>query len=43
MQREIGDRLAKQILSGDIHDGDAVTVDRPAEFEESGLRLTAVR
>ncbi|SLN00824.1 ATP-dependent chaperone ClpB [Brevibacterium yomogidense] len=43
VQREIGDRLAKQILSGDVHDGDAVTVDRPAEFEEKGLRLTAVR
>ena len=43
VQREIGDRLAKQILAGDIHDGDAVTVDRPAEFDEPGLRLTAVR
>ncbi|WP_019158327.1 ATP-dependent chaperone ClpB [Brevibacterium senegalense] len=43
VQREIGDRLAKQILSGDIHDGDTVTVDRPAEFDEPGLRLTAVR
>ena len=43
VQREIGDRLAKQILSGDVHDGDAVTVDRPVEFEEKGLRLTAVR
>jgi ATP-dependent Clp protease ATP-binding subunit ClpB len=43
VQREIGDRLAKQILAGDIHDGDAVTVDRPDEFDEPGLRLTAVR
>ena len=43
VQREIGDRLAKQILAGDIHDGDTVTVDRPAEFDEPGLRLTAVR
>jgi ATP-dependent Clp protease ATP-binding subunit ClpB len=43
VQREIGDRLAKQILSGDIHDGDTVTVDRPTEFDEPGLRLTAVR
>ncbi|HLR43665.1 MAG TPA: AAA family ATPase, partial [Brevibacterium sp.] len=43
VQREIGDRLAKQILAGEIHDGDAVTVDRPEQFEETGLRLTAVR
>ena len=43
VQREIGDRLAKQILAGDIHDGDSVTVDRPDEFDEPGLRLTAVR
>ena len=43
VQREIGDRLAKQILAGEIHDGDTVTVDRPAEFDEPGLRLTAVR
>ena len=28
VQREIGDRLARQILAGQIHDGDTVVVDR---------------
>ena len=31
MQREIGDRLAKEILGGVIHDGDTVRVDRPED------------
>ncbi|WP_029088389.1 ATP-dependent chaperone ClpB [Brevibacterium album] len=43
VQREIGDRLAREILSGEVRDGDAVTVDRPDAFDEPGLRLTAVR
>ncbi|KQR11860.1 ATP-dependent chaperone ClpB [Cellulomonas sp. Leaf334] len=28
VQREIGDRLARQILAGQVHDGDTVVVDR---------------
>jgi len=31
VQREIGDRLAKQLLAGAITDGSTVVVDRPAE------------
>ncbi len=31
VQREIGDRLAKEILGGVIHDGDTVRVDRPED------------
>jgi ATP-dependent Clp protease ATP-binding subunit ClpB len=27
VQREIGDRLARAILAGDVHDGSTVTVD----------------
>ncbi len=36
VQREIGDRLARQLLSGDVTDGDIVQVDR--EGEGLGLR-----
>ncbi|AEG43100.1 ATP-dependent chaperone ClpB [Isoptericola variabilis] len=39
VQREIGDRLARQLLSGDITDGDIVQVDREGE----GLTLRAVK
>ncbi len=31
VQREIGDRLAKQLLSGDVTDGDIVVVDRQGD------------
>ncbi|GAA1977684.1 ATP-dependent chaperone ClpB [Isoptericola halotolerans] len=31
VQREIGDRLARQLLAGDVADGDAVVVDRDPE------------
>ena len=31
VQREIGDRLARAILAGEIRDGDTVTVDRDGE------------
>ncbi|MET0789141.1 MAG: ATP-dependent chaperone ClpB [Cellulomonas sp.] len=31
VQREIGDRLARQLLAGEIHDGDTVVVDRDAD------------
>jgi ATP-dependent Clp protease ATP-binding subunit ClpB len=34
VQREIGDRLAKAILSGDILDGDTVQVDTAADVDE---------
>jgi ATP-dependent Clp protease ATP-binding subunit ClpB len=34
VQREIGDRLAKAILSGDISDGDTVLVDTAADVGE---------
>jgi ATP-dependent Clp protease ATP-binding subunit ClpB len=34
VQREIGDRLAKAILSGDINDGDTVVVDTGADVDE---------
>ncbi|HET6968224.1 MAG TPA: hypothetical protein VFI44_08105, partial [Ornithinibacter sp.] len=35
VQREIGDRLAKALLAGDVRDGDSVTVD----LGEAGLVL----
>ena len=31
VQKAIGDRLAKAILAGEVHDGDAVTVDRDGD------------
>jgi ATP-dependent Clp protease ATP-binding subunit ClpB len=34
VQREIGDRLARSILSGDIADGDTVLVDAAADVDE---------
>ncbi|MDR1151523.1 MAG: ATP-dependent chaperone ClpB [Bifidobacteriaceae bacterium] len=30
IQRQIGDQLATALLAGDVHDGDVVTVDKPA-------------
>ena len=42
VQREIGDKLAKAILAGQIHDGDTVVVDRADEFTGQGLTLTPV-
>ena len=38
IQREIGDRLARMVLSGEVHDGDTVTVDRA---DDEGLVLAA--
>ncbi|MGC5165803.1 ATP-dependent chaperone ClpB [Luteimicrobium sp. DT211] len=38
VQREIGDRLARMLLAGEVSDGDRVVVDRPADGE--GLELT---
>ncbi|MFI8596491.1 ATP-dependent chaperone ClpB [Kocuria koreensis] len=43
VQREIGDRLAKGILSGDIHDGDVVHVDVNPDVAADGLTVTATR
>ena len=40
VQREIGDRLAKMLLSGEVRDGGSVVVDRGAEVGE-GLVLRA--
>jgi ATP-dependent Clp protease ATP-binding subunit ClpB len=37
VQREIGDQLARALLSGEVHDGDAVVVDRRQGLEERGL------
>jgi ATP-dependent Clp protease ATP-binding subunit ClpB len=34
VQREIGDRLAKEILAGEIMDGDTVVVDTAADLDE---------
>ena len=46
VQREIGDRLAKEILGGVVHDGDTIRVDRPADGDADpaagGLVITPV-
>ena len=34
VQRQIGDRLAREILAGGITDGDTVLVDTAADFDE---------
>ena len=39
VQREIGDRLARQLLSGQVHDGDTIVVDRGAD----GLEVSSTR
>ncbi|TGO05523.1 ATP-dependent chaperone ClpB [Serinibacter arcticus] len=41
VQREIGDRLARMLLGGEVQDGDAVVVDRAHGRDASGLVLTA--
>jgi ATP-dependent Clp protease ATP-binding subunit ClpB len=38
VQREIGDRLARMLLGGEVEDGGTVLVDRG----EEGLQLSAV-
>ena len=43
VQREIGDRLARGILSGAIHDGDTVTVDVNPDVASDGLVVTSER
>ena len=42
VQREIGDKLARAILSGAVVDGDAVRVDVDADVVADGLTVTAV-
>ena len=37
VQKEIGDRLAKALLSGEVRDGDTVTVDKDADKPELTL------
>ncbi|MFI2754054.1 ATP-dependent chaperone ClpB [Cellulomonas sp. P22] len=39
VQKEIGDQLARMLLSGRVHDGDTVVVDRPSG-DDRGLALT---
>ncbi|MHA7176778.1 ATP-dependent chaperone ClpB [Arthrobacter sp. Sr24] len=41
VQRQIGDRLAKEILAGSIVDGDAVLVDTAADFDELDMDSTS--
>lgn len=41
VQTEVGDRLAKGILAGTIHDGDTVRVDVNPDVTVDGLSLTA--
>ncbi|QAY63832.1 ATP-dependent chaperone ClpB [Xylanimonas allomyrinae] len=40
VQREIGDRLARLLLAGEVHDGATVLVDRPDDLEVEGLTLS---
>jgi ATP-dependent Clp protease ATP-binding subunit ClpB len=42
VQREIGDRLARMLLAGEVVGGSTVRVDRPDDVAEPGLVLTAV-
>ncbi len=39
VQREIGDRLARMLLAGQVPDGAAVVVDRPDDADAEGLTL----
>ena len=39
IQREIGDQLARMLLSGEVHDGDAVVADAAPDGKQ-GLTLT---
>ncbi|GAB3052102.1 ATP-dependent chaperone ClpB [Sediminivirga luteola] len=40
VQRNIGDQLAKKLLSGEIADGDTVRVDRGEDLSQEGLTVT---
>jgi ATP-dependent Clp protease ATP-binding subunit ClpB len=39
VQRQIGDQLARALLSGEVHDGDTVVVDRPEDPSVAGLAV----
>ena len=41
VQREIGDKLARKMLAGDIQDGDTVLVTMPEHADTTGLELQA--
>ncbi|AJT41984.1 ATP-dependent chaperone ClpB [Psychromicrobium lacuslunae] len=41
VQREIGDRLAKGLLAGEINDGDTVLVDTAADVDELGVESSS--
>ena len=41
IQREIGDKLARMLLSGEAADGATVTVDADPSDSTQGLKLTA--
>jgi ATP-dependent Clp protease ATP-binding subunit ClpB len=43
VQKAIGDRLARAILSGDVHDGDEVVVDRDGDDLSVGPAVPAAR
>ena len=43
VQREIGDQLARALLSGQVHDGDVVVVDRAGEDAPSRAGGLVVR
>ena len=43
MQREIGDRLARSLLAGDVQDGDTVVVDRAQGEDVDGLTVATRR
>ena len=43
VQQEIGDRLARGLLAGDIVDGDTVRVDVDPSIDSDGLVVTAER
>ena len=43
VQREIGDKLARALLAGDVVDGDTVVVDLPEDPEAKGLQLRPKR
>ena len=43
VQKEVGDRLAKGILAGEIWDGDTVRVDVNPDVAEDGLTVTSER
>ena len=43
VQREIGDRLARALLAGDVQDGDTVVVDRAEGEDADGLTVAARR